>query len=79
MITQCVLTQNSGLVERIYWLEHDNRNGVFVRQGDMVALYDEVGGQYYVKQVLGGYADNVQLPPGARSGRIRWASSMAAA
>lgn len=77
MITQCVLSNSSGLIERIYWLEHETRIGVFVRTGDMVVLHDEVGGQYYVKQALGGYADDVKLPPGARTGSVRWASSMA--
>lgn len=72
MITQVVVDFKG--TERVYWIETNHRDGERLRQGDQgdqVILAEEgIETYWHVKQVLGEYADNVQLPPKSKVGTI---------
>lgn len=69
MITQTVV--GFGTEERVYWVETNHREGVRINKGDQVILAEEGTETFWsVRQVLGEYADNVQLPPKSRVGTI---------
>ena len=73
MITQILVTHESGCTVHIrnYWVGTNHREGVRVNVGDVLTLAEEgVTTEWCVKQVIGEYSDDVQVPPKSRVGTI---------